>query len=181
MTIDRPTSAEYAPFYAGYVGLVPDTDILAALEAQPGELRAWARAVPPAKETFRYEPGKWSPRQVLGHLGDGERVFGYRAFAIGRGDKASLPGYDEGAYMARSRFDERPLADLVEEFALLRAGNLAALRTFTANDWASLGNANGAAVSTRALAWIMVGHVRHHLAVLADRYGLGPAAGGAAR
>jgi len=181
MTIDRPTSAEYAPFYAGYVGLVPDTDILAALAAQPDELRAWARGVPAAKETFRYAEGKWSPRQIIGHIGDGERVFGYRAFTIGRGDKASLPGYDEGAYMARSRFDERTLADLVEEFALLRAGSLAALRTFTANDLASLGNANGAAVSTRALAWIMVGHVRHHLDVLRTRYGLEPATGGAAR
>jgi hypothetical protein len=181
MTIDRPTSAEYAPFYSGYVGLVPDTDILAALESQPAEVRAWAWSVPPEKETFRYAPDKWSPRQVLGHLCDGERVFGYRAFAIGRGDKTSLPGYDEGAYMARTRFDEQTLADLADEFALLRAANLLTLGAFTANDWASLGNANGSPVTARALAWIMVGHVRHHLNVLKDRYGLAPAAGGATR
>lgn len=181
MTIDRPTSAEYAPYYAGYVGLVPDTDILAALEAQPAGLRDWALAVPPAKETFRYAPDKWSPRQILGHVNDGERVFGYRVFAIGRGDTASLPGYDENAYMARSRFDERTLADLVAEFALLRAANLGALRTFTADDWKNVGMANGLAISTRALAWIMVGHVRHHLEVLRTRYGLEPATGGAAR
>jgi hypothetical protein len=180
-TIERPAATEYAPYYAGYVGHVPDTDILAALEAQPSALRAWARAVPADKELFRYAPDKWSPRQVVGHLSDGERVFGYRAFAIGRGDTAALPGYDEGAYMARARFDERMLADLVDEFAHLRAGNLLAMRSFTAEDWRNVGNANGAPISTRALAWIMVGHVRHHLDVLRTRYGLESATGDAAR
>ena len=169
---DRPGPEEYAPYFAGYVGLVPDTDILAALAAQPAALRAWAQAVPPTKETYRYAPDKWSPRQILGHINDGERVFGYRAFVIGRGETQSLPGYDEQAYMVHSRFDERALADLVKEFAHLREGNLLALRRFTADDWRSVGNANGAAVSARALAWIMVGHVRHHLGVLAARYGL---------
>ena len=171
-TIVRPAAGEYAPFYAGYVGLVPETEILPALEAQAGVVRAWAASVPAAKEAFRYAPGKWSPRQILGHIGDGERVFGYRAFAIGRGDKALLPGYDEREYMARSRFDERPLAELAAEFAHLCEGNLLALRTFTADDWANVGNANGAPVTTRALAWVLVGHVRHHLNVLAERYGL---------
>ncbi len=172
MTIDRPAADEYAPFYAGYVGLVPETDLLGALEAQPVMVRAWAAAVPPEMETYRYEPGKWSPRQILGHVGDGERVFGYRAFAIGRGDTAQLPGYDEQEYMARSRFDERTLEDLAAEFAHLREANLLALRTFGADDWASRGNANGAPVTARALGFILVGHVRPHLNVLATRYGL---------
>ncbi len=175
--IGRPGPDEYLAYYAGYMNLVPETEIFAALEAQPAELIAWAAAVPAEKESYRYAPGKWSPRQVLGHVNDGERVFGYRAFAIGRGDTASFPGYDEQEYMARSRFDERTVDDLAAEFAHLREGNLLALRTFVEADWRRMGTANGAPVSTRALAWILVGHARNHLNVLAERYGLaGPAA-----
>ncbi len=173
ITIGRPSPDEYLPYYEGYVSLVPETDILGVLEAQATAMIAWAATVPPDKETYRYAPGKWSPRQVLGHVNDGERVFGYRAFAIGRGDTASLPGYDQQEYMARSRFDERTLAEHAAEFAHLRAGNLLALRTFDEADWRNMGTANGAPASTRALAWIMAGHLRNHLKVLAERYGLG--------
>ncbi len=179
IAIDRPGPDEYLPYYAGYMNLVPETDILGALAAQPAAMIAWAASVPADMEAYRYAPGKWSPRQVLGHVNDGERVFGYRAFAIGRGDTASLPGYDEQEYMAHSRFDERSLSDLAAEFAHLRGANLLALRTFVDADWSRIGTANGAPASTRALAWIMVGHARNHLGVLAERYGLAaPVTGG---
>jgi DinB family protein len=170
--MNRPELDEYAPFYAGYVSLVPESDALAVLAAQPAELRTLAAAIPEERETHRYAPGKWSVREVFGHLTDGERVFGYRAFCISRGDKASLPGFDEKEYIAGSDYDERPLAELAFDFTALRGSNLAVLRRLDAEVWGRSGIANGTPVTVRALAFIMAGHVRHHLGVLRTRYGV---------
>ena len=128
MNIQRPRDTEFAPFYAGYVSLVPEGEVLRVLEDQPGEVTRLAASVPRARETHRYAPGKWSLREVLGHVTDGERVFGYRLFCIARGETASLPGFDEGAYVKASRFDERALGDLARDFAAIREANLTVLR-----------------------------------------------------
>lgn len=170
--VERPTNAEYAPFYAGYVSLVPETDALAVLQAQPAELQKLGAAIPKDRETYRYAPGKWSVREVFGHLTGGERVFGYRAFCISRGDKASLPGFDESAYIAGSGYDQRTVADPVGDFAARRGSNLAVLRRLDAEAWGRTGTANGTPVTVRALAFILAGHVRHHLGVLRTRYGV---------
>lgn len=169
---ERPPLAEYAPFYAGYVALVPETDILPVLEGQADAIRRLLAPVPAEKESDRYAEGKWSLRQVLGHLVDAERVFGYRAFCFSRGEQAALPSFDENQYVAASRSDSVPLGQLVEEFALVRQGNLAVLRRLDAREWARIGTASGKPVSVRALAWIMAGHPRHHLNVLRERYGV---------
>ena len=171
-TLERPDSSEYAPFYAGYVSLVPETDALAVLAAQPAELQALAAKVPVEREQHRYAPGKWSVREVFGHLTDGERVFGYRAFCISRGDQASLPGFDEQSYIAGANYDQVRLGDLAADFAALRQSNLQVLRRLAAADWARTGTANGTPVTVRALAFVMAGHVRHHLGVLRARYGV---------
>jgi len=171
----RPAASEYAPFYAGYVALVPEPGVpeaLEALESQLDEVAAAAARVTPDRESHRYAPGKWSVREVFGHMVDAERVFGYRAFCFGRRDATELPGFSENDFVARSRFGETPLARHVEDFALVRRANLAMLRQVDAEGWAHHGNANGSLVSTRALAFIMVGHARHHLGVLAERYGV---------
>ena len=115
MSARRPAPGEYAPFYAGYVSLVPETDVLAVLAAQPAELRRLAAAIPAERETHRYAPGKWSIRELLGHVGDGERVFGYRAFCIGRGEQASLPGFDENAWAKTAPHGHRRIADVVND------------------------------------------------------------------
>ena len=172
MTPERPGPGEYAPFYAGYVSLVPEPDALAVLTAQPSELLALAARVPAEREQHRYAPGKWSVREVFGHLTDGERVFGYRAFCISRGDQSALPGFDEQSYIAGSDYDGVPLAQLASDFAALRQSNLSVLRRLPADAWARGGTANGTPVTVRALAFIMAGHVRHHLGVLRDRYGV---------
>jgi hypothetical protein len=168
----RPGETEYAPFFAGYMALVPEEDVLAVLEGQVGELLSLP--VRSEKETYRYAPGKWSVREVVGHMADAERVFGYRAFCISRGEKASLPGFDEDAYVARSSFDTRPLRSLVEELCAARRANLPLLRAAGEEAWRQTGTANGKEVSVRALAFIMAGHVRHHLKVLRERYGVDP-------
>lgn len=168
----RPASDEHAPFFAGYVKLVPEVEVLPVLEAQPSEIRRLARAIPEGRETFRYGPGKWSIREIFGHIGDAERVFGYRAFCMSRGDETPLPGFDENDYVAESAYDERPVAELADDFAALRASNLALLGRLDPARWTRRGNANGNPVSVRALAFIMAGHVRHHVGVLKTRYGV---------
>ena len=168
----RPVAGEYAPFFAGYVSLVPETDVLPALAAQASEMRRLAASVPPDRETFRYAPGKWSVREILGHIGDAERVFGYRAFCISRGEQKRLPGFDENDYIAESAYDERTVAELAEDFAGLRASNLAVLGRLDPSRWSRVGNANGNPISVRALAYIMAGHARHHFGVLKARYGV---------
>ena len=170
--MERPTETEYAAIYRGYVALVPETDIVGVLETQAEEIRRLLATVSPEKETYRYAEGKWSIRQVLGHLVDAERVFGYRAFCFSRGEQAPLPSFDENRYVDAARSDSVPLRELVEELALVRQGNLVALRRLDAREWAQVGTASGKPVSVRALAWIMAGHPRHHLQILRERYGV---------
>ena len=170
--IERPNDTEFAAFYKGYVSLVPESDILSVLDRQPGELSDLVSSVPANRETFRYAPGKWSIREVLGHLVDGERVFGYRAFCISRGEQKLLPGFDENDYVAASTSDRVPATDLADEFTSVRQANLAALRRLDGEAWARIGNANGHAISVRALAFIMAGHMRHHVGILTSRYGI---------
>jgi DinB superfamily len=174
--IEKPGPSEYAPFYAGYISAIAtlaDGDILETLENQTSELRQLAASTPAERETFRYGEGKWSVREVFGHLIDGERVFSYRVLRFSRGDETPVPGFDENLYVAASHFDQRPLSDLVDEFVLLRQANLRLLRSLAPEDLARVGTANNHPVSVRALAFIMAGHVRHHLNILRDRYGLG--------
>ncbi len=170
--IDRPPDGEYNPFYAGYLALVPEADLLSVLAGQPQALQSLVEAIPPDRETHRYGEGKWSIREVLGHVTDVERVFGYRALCISRLDETPLPGFDENAYVAHSSYAETPPHDLAAEFASLRAGNLAMLRRLEPARWQQVGNANGSPVSVRAVAFIMAGHFRHHLGILRDRYGV---------
>ena len=168
----RPDTSEFAPFYAAYIARVPETDPLAALEAQPAELLTLADHITPDDELYRYAVDKWSVRQVFGHLIDTERVMGYRAFCIARGEAKPLPGFDEKDYVARAGSDERPVKELAHEFAAVRHANLWTVRRWTDEQWGRVGNANGHPVSVRAIAYIMAGHVRHHLAVLREKYGL---------
>jgi len=172
----RPKEGEYAPYFKGYVELVPESDVLPVLEAQAAELRRVFSRVPRAQETHAYAPGKWTLRQVAGHVVDGERVFAYRSLCASRGDPNALPSFDENAYVVHATFDERPLADHAEEFALLRAANVRMLRALRPEQWRRAGVANGVANTVRGLAYVMAGHVRHHLRVMAERYGVEVAA-----
>jgi hypothetical protein len=168
----RPTESEFPTFFRGYVDLVPGDDALADLDSQQSILRRLPAAIPREKERFAYAPAKWTLRQVAGHLGDGERVFGYRALCISRFDATPLPGFDENTYVANSRFDEVPLERLVDELLHVRAANLAMLRQLSPQQWTASGIANGKSITVNALAFVMAGHVRHHFKVLRERYGV---------
>ena len=173
MKIDRPQENEYPPFYAGYVARVPETEILEVLREQPKELKRIADSVGADKERFRYASDKWSVRELFGHLVDAERFFGHRAFCISRGDANPLPGFDEKLYVSQSSYDSRSLSELVKDFSLLREANSRHLENLEATAFSREGVANGAKVTVRALAYIMTGHARHHLAVLRERYAIG--------
>ena len=165
-----PEKNEYAEWYAGYVALVPESDILAALAAQPDELDALLGGVSEEASTFRYAPEKWSIRELAGHLIDGERVFGLRALCFSRGETAPLPGFDEKSYIASAGYDAVPCAELRREFRLLREANVMMLTRLDGDAWMRRGTASNNPVSVRALAYIMAGHPRHHMGILGERY-----------
>src|SRR5688572_10925836 len=171
--MSRPTETEYADFYQSYVSHVTEEDILPAMRSQIDALDVLLDRVTTERETYAYGEGKWTIRQIVGHLIDGERVFGYRAMCIARGEMQNLPGFDENAYMPNAPYEHIDLEELLSEFRLVRLSNIAMFRTLDETAWTRMGIANGAPVSVRALAYIMVGHTRHHMGVLRERYQIG--------
>lgn len=166
----RPEPHEYAPFYADYVGRTPDADISAALAEQVDALVTAFGKFPPARHGFRYAPGKWSVRELANHLIDGERVFSYRALRFARGDDTPLPGFEENLYVENGGAEQRQLSDIVDELVLLRRANVLLFRALPKEAWLRGGLASDNYMSVRALAYVMVGHTRHHLEVLGSRY-----------
>lgn len=168
--MNRPAETEYAPDYRNYVGQVNESDIMAVLRSEIDDLDVLLNRVPGEKETFAYAEGKWTIRQVIGHLIDGERVFGYRAFCLARGEQQNLPGYEQDDYLQTAPYNNIELDDLLSEMRLVRLSNIAMFRTLDEEAWNRVGTANGNAVSVRAIAFIMAGHLRHHMNVLRERY-----------
>jgi len=174
---EKPAASEYAASFGRYVALITEPDVLPVLERQNDELSAYAAAVPAERELFRYAPGKWSVRQVFGHMTDGERVFAYRALCISRGESAALPAFDENTYVDRSPYDRTPLADLRDEFLEIRRANVRFLKRLDDAAWRAIGKAGTHPISVRALAYVMAGHVRHHFNGLGENYGIVPVGG----
>jgi len=172
MITSRPTDTEYAPYYSRYISLVSETDVVSALEAQVDEIQRVGESITSEREKYRYEKDKWSIREVFGHLTDTERVFGYRAFCISRGERAPLPSFDQNPYVAESRYNEYGLSELISEFILVRKSNIALLRRLNDGEWKRMGTASNNPVSVRALAFMMAGHVRHHFKGLRASYGI---------
>ena len=168
--MNRPKKEEYAEFYETYVSMVDETDIISALENQIARLHNDFSDISEEKSDFRYARGKWSIKELLGHIIDGERVFSYRALRISRGDDTPLAGFEENFYVANSNFTNTELADLVKEFSLLRGSNVLLFKNLNDEAWQRSGTASDAEISVRALAYIMVGHIRHHLKILRERY-----------
>jgi uncharacterized damage-inducible protein DinB len=166
----RPAAGEYATAYARYIDNVPDGDVVALLERQLGETQALLGGLDDARGLHRYAPGKWSVKDVVGHMADSERVFAYRALAIARGERADLPTFEEDDYAAAAGRDRQPLADVLADFAAVRQATLALLRQLDAEAWRRIGSAGGNPISVRALVYAIAGHERHHAGVLRERY-----------
>lgn len=164
-----PTADEYNAYYAGYVGWVPEEDVLQAMTLQREQLAVQLSNIPESQGDVVHAPYRWTIKQVIGHLLDGERVFGYRAAHFAVGDETPLPGFDEHLFVDNMPYEHVRLSDLKDELLALRSANLAMFRRFPPAAWLRRGIASGYPVSVNALAYILVGHIRHHMSIVAKR------------
>lgn len=170
MTQKRPQSGDYAPFYANYVMQVPDGDFLETLERQLHDMRALLEPLTQKQADFRYAPGKWSIKEIVGHINDAERVFSYRILRIARGDETPLPGFEQDDYIKTANSSSRTLSSLLDEFAAIRRASIILLRSLDDSAWLRHGTASGTPVTVLAQAFIIAGHALHHQRILAERY-----------
>ena len=168
--MDRPEENEFAEYYNNYISKIEGNEVMPVLEAQSAELRSMISPLPEEKGTYAYDEGKWTIKEVLSHLIDGERIFAYRILRISRGDETPIEGFEQDGYIESSNANNRPFADLLEEFELQRKSNLLLLKNINEPSSRRMGIASGYPISVRALAYISAGHVRHHLGILKERY-----------
>ena len=171
LTLPRPIAGDHSPGMAGYVAAAPDlTDAVKLLRMQRDAVRQKLSGVNATQAAYRYAEGKWSVREVVGHLADAERIFGYRLLRIGRGDETPLPGFEENDYVPAGKFEQRDFGDVLEEWVAVRNATLALIRGLPAEAWKRSGTSNGKRITTAALAYVTYGHVEHHMKLFADRY-----------
>jgi hypothetical protein len=166
---EKPSPDEYAPYYSKYIDLIHG-DVMGTLASQIEKSLATLRAVSDSDSLNRYAPGKWSLREVVGHMIDAERIFAYRALRFARHDRTELPGFEQDDYVASARCDSRPWADLLAEFEILRRSNLLMFAGFETDAWLRRGKASGNVMSARGAAYTIAGHELHHMLIVRDRY-----------
>lgn len=170
LVIGRPESTEYQTYFAKYVSLVPGEDILTTLQEQADQSLAQLMSVGEEMGDYRYAHGKWSAKEVLGHIVDTERIFAYRALRISRNDQTPMEGFEQDDYIRHGPFQNCRLRDLAQEFACVRHSTLYLFRDLDQGAWLRRGVANKAEVTVRALAYIIAGHELHHLKILKELY-----------
>lgn len=166
-----PEPAEYADYYSGYMKYIPeDENIIEVLQHGKDNLQALISSLTEEKGNFAYAAGKWSVKEVLGHLADVERVMAYRAMCIARGEKQSLPGFEQDDYVKAAGFNKRSLTSLADELFHVRSSSIALFKSFTDQDGIRSGKANNFTTSARAFMFIIAGHELHHMKILKERY-----------
>jgi DinB superfamily len=165
----RPDTTEYAPQYGQYLALVPEDDIVAAMRSELARTTTFLSGVAERDASICHPPYTWTIKQVVGHLTDCERIFGYRALRFARGDSTPLPGFDENPYAERAGSDQRPLVALATEFEAVRRSHICLFENLPAPAWTQRGIANDNEMSVRAIAYAIVGHERHHMSILRQR------------
>jgi hypothetical protein len=166
-----PEATEYATFYQPYLARVArHPDAVTALREELSPALAFYRSIGGEQSLRPYGPGKWTPRETLGHVLDSERVFVFRALAFARGETQGLPGFDQDAYLSHGEFNDRPWASMVDEFELVRQSSLMFFASLPAAAWLRSGDAWNYRVTVRALGFIAAGHEAHHRAVIEARY-----------
>jgi len=166
----RPEKGEYAEYYDRYISLVEETDIVSVLDQQQAELDEIFQTITEEKSHYAYGPDKWTIKELIGHLSDGERMFSYRALRISRADQTPIEGFEQDGYIENSNFNNVSFSDLTAELLYTRKANLILFKSLTDEAWLRTGTASENPVSVRALAFIMAGHIRHHLKILYERY-----------
>lgn len=169
---NHPEPTEYNDYYGGYISLVTEPNVIQMLIQQGQKVHTYLQRLSPEQADYRYAEGKWSVREMIGHLIDTERIMAYRALSIARGERQSLPGYDQDAYVERAGFGDRSLKSLSTEYDAQRNANVSLFNSFSGEQTRRTGTANDAALSVRAVVHIIAGHERHHLNVLREKYGI---------
>ncbi len=170
-TISYPEPSEYAPYYQKYVAHVAGQNVLETLATQLDALEP-LRSLDESRALHRYAPGKWSVKEVIGHMTDAERIFTYRMLRVARGDETPLPGFDQDPYVEAGKFDRLPIGVLIDAFRAARMSTIALVGEIEDDAWSRRGTASGFPVSVRALAFIIAGHTAHHVGILRDKYGM---------
>ena len=167
--IKRPQPDEYSDYASRYVNLVGDGPILEILEHLKESTYNFFVGMDPGKADYAYAEGKWTVKQVLGHMADTERVFAYRALAFSR-EAIELPGFDQDVYMEKATFNTRSLEDIANEYKAVRESSLYLFRSMSDEQSTQKGIASGNPVSVRALAYLIAGHELYHINILKERY-----------
>jgi hypothetical protein len=168
--LKRPDREEYSPYFEQYISQVPEGDYISFLHRQLDAIVALFSQVSDEQGLSRYAPGKWSLKEVLGHMTDTERVMSYRLLRIARGDTTNLPGFDQDLFISNASFDEVPIEDLLHDFQIVRQATFSLLKTISEAAWVRKGNANNYEISARAIAYVIAGHAQHHFGVIQERY-----------
>jgi len=166
----RPYLSDFPTFYQGYVDTVDSDNILETLRQQRDKTTSFFKSVSDEKANYAYAEGKWTVKEVLGHMVDSERVFVFRALSFARGEEQSLPGFDENTYVPAGKFGDRTLQSLIDEYTSVREATLTFFNNLRDEDWAKTGIANNGNFTVNSLAYIIAGHNEHHLKILAERY-----------
>ena len=166
----RPETNEFAEYYGKYINLVPDANILNTLKEQHAGTTEFISKLSEEQGRLRYDEGKWSIKEVIGHLIDCERIFAYRALRFARNDKVELAGFDQNGYVENGDFDVRTLPDLAREYSHVRAATLDLFENLNEEAWSRRGTANESEITVRAIAWIIGGHEIHHIAGIRSNY-----------
>ncbi|MGB3180843.1 MAG: DinB family protein [Cyclobacteriaceae bacterium] len=164
-----PAEGEYHPYYGTYIRLVSG-NVLTSLQKQGESFATLLKSVPDEKWNYRYAEGKWSIKELVGHILDGERIFVYRALAIARGEQNPLPGFDENLYVEQGQFEHRMADSFYREFFNIRQSTVDFFRYLHEEDWQKVCDVNGHPMTVRAIAYIIVGHMTHHMSILTERY-----------
>ena len=166
----RPQTTEAAPYYFKYIDLITSDEIVPAIESQMDETVQFLHGISEEQSLYAYEPGKWTIREVLNHVNDGERVFLYRAFWFARGYHDALPSFDQDQAVVTAQANNTSWADLVEEFRNVRLSTISFFKSLPEEAWSKTGVASDNPFTVRSLAYIIAGHVAHHRNVLTERY-----------
>jgi hypothetical protein len=167
---NKPADSEYAPYFGKYISLVANGDILKSFGIQLNDTLSLLAGIDEATAGYRYEEGKWSIKELVGHVIDAERIFAYRALRFARNDRTPLPGFEQDDFIRFASFEQVPLNALAEEFNAVRQSTIQLFKHLSPEAWDRVGVANDNPMSVRALAWAIAGHELHHGEILRDRY-----------
>jgi len=166
----KPKPEDYDAIYGGYISLIGDDDIIEVLKEQRKTSEKFLKTFTEKQGNYSYADGKWTVKEVLGHVIDTEKIMAYRALSFARGEKQSLPGFEQDDYVAESNFNKRSLADLINEFITIRESNIILFKSFNEEILIRRGTANESEVTVLALIYIIAGHEKHHMKFLKERY-----------